>query len=102
MQSHLETRAQDLEIEARSNKVAEFVVAEFTELSVEKDLVLNILGILDVNSFEIPSTEATVQVSISPTFYVRLFCTKVSCKAFLYLHFRFKLLGARILTQMRS
>ena len=61
MQSHLETRAQDLEIEARANKVAEFVLAEFSELGVEKEVVLNILGILDVNSFEIPSSEATVQ-----------------------------------------
>ncbi len=61
MQSHQETRAQDSEIEARANKVAEFVVAEFPELNAEKDLVLNILGVLDVNSFEIPSSEATVQ-----------------------------------------
>ncbi len=32
---------------------------------------------------------------ISPTFYPRLFCTKVLCKAFLYLHFRFELLLAK-------
>ncbi len=35
------------------------------------------------------------QVSISPTFYVRLFCTKVSHKAFLYLHFRIDLFLAK-------
>ena len=31
------------------------------------------------------------KVSISPTFYERLFCTKVFRAAFLYLHCRFKL-----------
>jgi hypothetical protein len=35
------------------------------------------------------------QVSISPTFYVRLFRTKVSRQAFLYLHFRFELFLAQ-------
>jgi hypothetical protein len=30
-------------------------------------------------------------VTISPTFYARLFHTKVFCKAVLYLHFRFEL-----------
>jgi hypothetical protein len=30
-----------------------------------------------------------VQVTISPTFYAQLFCTKVLRKASLYLHFRF-------------
>jgi hypothetical protein len=33
------------------------------------------------------------QVSISPTIYMRLFCTKVLRKAFLKLHFRFELFG---------
>jgi hypothetical protein len=33
----------------------------------------------------------SVMVSISPTFYARLFCTKVLRKAFLSLHFRFEL-----------
>jgi hypothetical protein len=32
------------------------------------------------------------QVSISPTFYASLFRTKVSRKAFLYLHFRLELI----------
>ncbi len=32
----------------------------------------------------------TLQVSISPTFYGRLFCTKVLQEAFLYIHFRFE------------
>jgi hypothetical protein len=35
------------------------------------------------------------QVSISPTFYARLFCTKVLRQAFLYLHFRFELFLAQ-------
>jgi hypothetical protein len=43
--------------------VAEFVVSEFSDLGVDRDLVLKILGILDVNSFEIPSPDATVQES---------------------------------------
>jgi hypothetical protein len=43
------------------------------------------------------------QVSISPTFYARLFCTKVLREAFLYLYFRLELFfGARLLAQMRS
>ena len=61
MQSHQEARNRDPEIEARSFKVADFVVAEFSDLVVDRDLVLKILGILDVNSFEIPSPDATVQ-----------------------------------------
>ncbi len=36
------------------------------------------------------------QVSISPTFYARLFCTNVVCEVFLYLHFRLDLLSAHI------
>ncbi len=35
------------------------------------------------------------QVSISPTFYARLFRTKVSREAFLYLHYRFELFLAK-------
>jgi hypothetical protein len=64
MQSHQEERHQDSEIGARATKVAEFVLAEFSDLDVQADLVLKILGILDVNSFEIPSPEATVQERI--------------------------------------
>jgi hypothetical protein len=64
MQSHQEERNQDSEIGARATKVAEFVLAEFSDLDVQADLVLKILGILDVNSFEIPSPEATVQERI--------------------------------------
>jgi hypothetical protein len=42
-------------------------------------------------------------VSILPTFYGRLFRTKVLSKAFLYLPFRFELFfGARVLAQMCS
>ncbi len=39
---------------------------------------------------------------ISTVFYACLFGTKVLPKAFLYLHLRFGLFGARILAQMRS
>ncbi len=35
------------------------------------------------------------QVSISPTFYAQIFCTKVSRKAFLCLHLRFELFGGK-------
>jgi hypothetical protein len=35
------------------------------------------------------------QVSISPTFYARLYCTKVSREAFLCFHFRFELFLAQ-------
>jgi hypothetical protein len=35
-------------------------------------------------------TSILTQVSISPTFYKRLFCTKVFCAAFLYLQFGFE------------
>ena len=65
MQSHEEDRQKDPEVAARAVKVAEFVLAEFSDLGVEQELVLNILGILDVNSFEIPSSEATVQATTS-------------------------------------
>jgi hypothetical protein len=42
------------------------------------------------------------QVSISHTFYARLFGAKVSREAFLNLHFRFvPFFGARILARMR-
>ncbi len=39
------------------------------------------------------------QVSISSTFYTRLFCTKVFCAAFLLLKFGFLFIGKRILAQ---
>ena len=62
MQSHLEARKQDSDIISRAFKVADYIVSEFSDLGIQHDLVLKVLGILDVNSFEIPSTEATVQV----------------------------------------
>ncbi len=34
-------------------------------------------------------------MSISPTFYARVFCTKVLCEAFLYSHLRFELFLAQ-------
>ncbi len=34
-------------------------------------------------------------MSISPTFYARLFCTKILCEAFFNLHFKFDLLLAK-------
>ncbi len=40
-------------------------------------------------------TAPALQVYISPTFVARLFRTKVSRQAFLYLHFRFELILAQ-------
>jgi len=61
MEHHLEAR-RDTDLTERAVKVAEFVQAEFHHLCLDTDLILKIMAILDVNSFEIPSMDATVQV----------------------------------------
>ncbi len=48
-------------------------------------------------AFHTLSSEAGDQVSISPTFHTRLFCTKVSHEAFLSLHLRFELFWRKII-----
>jgi hypothetical protein len=47
------------------------------------------------NGLHLPLPAAFHEVSISPTFYARLFRTKVLHKAFLYLNFRYELLWAK-------
>jgi hypothetical protein len=46
-------------------------------------------GLALVHTGGTPTPAQPRQVSISPTFYEYLFCMKVLCKAFLYLHFGF-------------
>lgn len=65
MQPHLEAR-KDSDLTERAIKVAEIILAEFSHLSVDTELILKIMAILDINSFEIPSMDATVQVLSYP------------------------------------
>jgi len=44
------------------------------------------------------SLQRRLQVSISPTFYVHLFCTKVLCAAFLSLQFGFVIFWRKIIS----
>ncbi len=56
-----------------------------------RDSIKEIVWNKNVENNEEVNFISDFQVSISPTIYMRLFCTKVLCKAYLYQHFRFEL-----------
>jgi hypothetical protein len=70
------------------NKVIDFFFSLFRDIFVER-------GPSRRRMSERTEPAAGVQVYISPTFFARLFCTKVLLAAFLYLHFRFEIFGKK-------
>lgn len=53
LQSHVDMR-EETELGERADNVAKFILQRFGDLGVNRDMILQICGILDVNSFEVP------------------------------------------------